>query len=163
MNSNEDRRSDGMRYYNPMCAAFPTEVGNHQDCWSNFSTEVSCNVPNIGAAGGAQNHNGLCELTQVLKLFTRDPLLPPSFRTLSMGKSTWCYGSGTLSLSPSLSSSASTDSSPSSATQSDSTCSTKRCKLEIKAFSLIMFTQICHKWDKDIRKCLHFVLAKCQV
>ena len=26
MNSEEDKRSDGMRHYNPMCAAFPTEV-----------------------------------------------------------------------------------------------------------------------------------------
>ena len=26
-----------------------------------------------------------------------------------------------------------------------------------------MYHKICHKWDKDIRKCLHFVLAKCQV
>jgi len=35
---------------NPMCAVFPTEV--------------SCTVPNIGAAGGEQNHNGLCVLSQ---------------------------------------------------------------------------------------------------
>lgn len=34
----------------PFCAAFPTEV--------------SCVIPNIGAAGGEQNHNGLCILTQ---------------------------------------------------------------------------------------------------
>ena len=33
-----------------MCAVFPTEV--------------SCTVPNIGAAGGEQNHNGLCVLSQ---------------------------------------------------------------------------------------------------
>ena len=30
-----------------------------------FPTEVSCNIPNIGAAGEAQSHNGLCVLTQV--------------------------------------------------------------------------------------------------
>jgi len=52
---------DVMQYYqmsvperkhqiNPMCAVFPTEV--------------SCTVPNIGAAGGEQNHNGLCVLSQ---------------------------------------------------------------------------------------------------
>jgi len=35
---------------NPMCAAFPTEV--------------SCELPTVGAAGGEQSHNGLCVLTQ---------------------------------------------------------------------------------------------------
>ena len=35
-----------------MCAVFPTEV--------------SCNIPNVGAAGDAQSHNGLCVLTQVI-------------------------------------------------------------------------------------------------
>eukprot|EP00092_Neocalanus_flemingeri_P010764 GFUD01011593.1.p1 GENE.GFUD01011593.1~~GFUD01011593.1.p1 ORF type:complete len:526 (+),score=111.55 GFUD01011593.1:72-1649(+) len=35
---------------NPMCATFPTEV--------------SCNIGSIGAAGGDQNSNGLCVLTQ---------------------------------------------------------------------------------------------------
>ena len=35
---------------NPLCQAFPTEV--------------SCTVPNIGAAGGEQSHNGLCVLSQ---------------------------------------------------------------------------------------------------
>ena len=29
MNSDADRKSDGMSYYNPMCAAFPTEVSLH--------------------------------------------------------------------------------------------------------------------------------------
>ena len=29
MNSDADRKSDGMSYYNPMCAAFPTEVSQH--------------------------------------------------------------------------------------------------------------------------------------
>ena len=36
---------------NPLCAVFPTEV--------------SCNIPNVGAAGNEQAHNGLCVLTQV--------------------------------------------------------------------------------------------------
>ena len=131
---------------------------------SNFPSKVSCLVPNIGAGGGTQQLSGLCILTQVLLTTVSLFLYPSLFRTLSMRKSTWSSGSGTLSLSPSLSSSASTDSSPSSATQSASTCSTKRWKLEIKAFNLILCNnQICHKWDKDIRKCLHFVLAKCQV
>jgi hypothetical protein len=35
---------------NPYCRAFPTDV--------------SCTVPNVGAAGGEQNHNGLCILSQ---------------------------------------------------------------------------------------------------
>ena len=29
-----------------------------------FPTEVSCNIPNVGAAGNEQAHNGLCVLTQ---------------------------------------------------------------------------------------------------
>ena len=29
-----------------------------------FPTEVSCELPNVGAAGGEQNHNGLCVLSQ---------------------------------------------------------------------------------------------------
>ena len=39
---------------NPLCAVFPTEV--------------SCNIPNVGAAGNEQAHNGLCVLTQVYRL-----------------------------------------------------------------------------------------------
>jgi len=35
---------------NPMCKAFPTEV--------------SCSLPNVGAAGGEQIHNGICVLSQ---------------------------------------------------------------------------------------------------
>jgi len=35
---------------NPTCAVFPTVT--------------SCNIPNVGAAGGEQYHNGLCVLTQ---------------------------------------------------------------------------------------------------
>ena len=35
---------------NPMCHAFPTEI--------------SCNLPNVGAAGNVQNQNGMCVLTQ---------------------------------------------------------------------------------------------------
>ena len=29
-----------------------------------FPTEVSCELPNVGAAGGEQNHNGICVLSQ---------------------------------------------------------------------------------------------------
>ena len=39
----------GMR--NPMCSLFPTEV--------------SCNIPTVGAGGDEQDNNGLCVLTQV--------------------------------------------------------------------------------------------------
>ena len=35
---------------NPMCSVFPTVT--------------SCNIPNVGAGGGEQMHNGLCVLTQ---------------------------------------------------------------------------------------------------
>ncbi len=31
---------------------------------STFPTEVSCTVPNIGAAGLEQHHNGMCVLSQ---------------------------------------------------------------------------------------------------
>jgi len=43
-------RPDRKAGTNPMCAVFPTEV--------------SCNIPNVGAAGGKQTSNGLCVLTQ---------------------------------------------------------------------------------------------------
>jgi len=43
-------REERRKGYNPMCEVFPTEV--------------SCNIPNIGAAGGKQISNGLCVLTQ---------------------------------------------------------------------------------------------------
>ena len=36
---------------NPMCSLFPTEV--------------SCNIPTVGAGGDEQDNNGLCVLTQV--------------------------------------------------------------------------------------------------
>ena len=36
--------------HNPMCAAFPTEI--------------SCSLPDVGAAGGTQMQNGMCVLTQ---------------------------------------------------------------------------------------------------
>jgi hypothetical protein len=45
-----DYRAEQKVVINPFCKVFPTEV--------------SCTVPNIGAAGGEQNHNGLCILSQ---------------------------------------------------------------------------------------------------
>ena len=39
-----------MEKVNPFCSTFPLEV--------------SCSVPNVGAAGGGQYHNGLCVLSQ---------------------------------------------------------------------------------------------------
>jgi len=46
----EERRSPEMGLKNPMCRVFPTVT--------------SCNLPNVGAGGGEQVHNGLCVLTQ---------------------------------------------------------------------------------------------------
>ena len=89
------------------------------------SFKVSCMVPNIGAAGGNQQHNGLCELTQVY-MACATFYLSLFFRTSSMGKSTSSSGSGSASLFSSLSSLFSTDFSPSSPTHCASTCSTKR-------------------------------------
>ena len=43
-------REDQEININPFCQTFPKEV--------------SCTVPNVGAAGGPQNHNGLCVLSQ---------------------------------------------------------------------------------------------------
>ena len=45
-----DRQNPEMAIRNPMCAVFPTVT--------------SCDIPNVGAAGGEQIHNGLCVLTQ---------------------------------------------------------------------------------------------------
>merc|ERR1719483_1366285 len=44
------RMDPDMNLRNPTCAVFPTVT--------------SCNIPNVGAAGGEQYHNGLCVLTQ---------------------------------------------------------------------------------------------------
>jgi len=46
----EERRSPELSLKNPMCRVFPTVT--------------SCNLPNVGAGGGEQIHNGLCVLTQ---------------------------------------------------------------------------------------------------
>merc|ERR1712088_1185082 len=46
-----DRQNRDLMLRNPLCAVFPTEV--------------SCNIPNVGAAGNEQAHNGLCVLTQI--------------------------------------------------------------------------------------------------
>jgi hypothetical protein len=48
--SEEERRSPELGLKNPMCRVFPTVT--------------SCNLPNVGAGGGEQVHNGLCVLTQ---------------------------------------------------------------------------------------------------
>jgi len=44
------RNDPELNMRNPSCAVFPTIT--------------SCNIPNVGAAGGSQFHNGLCVLTQ---------------------------------------------------------------------------------------------------
>jgi len=48
--SHEDRNDKELGLKNPMCTVFPTVT--------------SCNIPNVGAAGVAQMHNGMCVLTQ---------------------------------------------------------------------------------------------------
>jgi len=48
--SQKDRMDKELGLKNPMCTVFPTVT--------------SCNIPNVGAAGVAQVHNGLCVLTQ---------------------------------------------------------------------------------------------------
>jgi len=48
--SHRDRMNPTLGIRNPMCSVFPTVT--------------SCNIPNVGAAGGEQMHNGLCVLTQ---------------------------------------------------------------------------------------------------
>jgi len=48
--SQEERMDKELGLKNPMCTVFPTVT--------------SCNIPNVGAAGVAQVHNGLCVLTQ---------------------------------------------------------------------------------------------------
>jgi hypothetical protein len=48
--SYRERYDPNLMLRDPMCAVFPTEV--------------SCTIPNVGAAGGNQAHNGLCVLTQ---------------------------------------------------------------------------------------------------
>jgi len=48
--SYRDRMNPLMAIRNPMCSVFPTVT--------------SCNIPNVGAGGGEQMHNGLCVLTQ---------------------------------------------------------------------------------------------------
>eukprot|EP00088_Acartia_fossae_P035740 TRINITY_DN36869_c0_g1_i1.p1 TRINITY_DN36869_c0_g1~~TRINITY_DN36869_c0_g1_i1.p1 ORF type:complete len:424 (-),score=70.36 TRINITY_DN36869_c0_g1_i1:104-1375(-) len=45
-----ERNDPNLMIRDPMCAVFPTQV--------------SCTIPNVGAAGGNQDHNGLCVLSQ---------------------------------------------------------------------------------------------------
>ena len=46
----QDRNNPELGLKNPMCTVFPTVT--------------SCTIPNVGASGVAQYHNGLCVLTQ---------------------------------------------------------------------------------------------------
>ena len=48
--SQQERNDPELGLRNPMCTVFPTVT--------------SCTIPNVGAAGVAQYHNGLCVLTQ---------------------------------------------------------------------------------------------------
>jgi len=108
--------SGGIR--NPMCAVFPTEV--------------SCSIPNIGAAGDAQSHNGLCVLTQniinekiyLVLWFWYAFLVPYCVLTLFYRVLTLFF--------------------------------------ESVRFALI-YKAIRHKYDKDVQKCLTYVLSKAQL
>ena len=48
--SQQERNDPELGLRNPMCTVFPTVT--------------SCTIPNVGASGVAQYHNGLCVLTQ---------------------------------------------------------------------------------------------------
>merc|ERR1719244_2172075 len=103
---------------NPMCAVFPTEV--------------SCSIPNVGAAGDAQSHNGLCVLTQniinekiyLVLWFWYAFLIPYSVLSLFYRVFTLFFDS--------------------------------------IRFGLI-YKVIRHKYDKDIHRCLTYVLSKSQL
>jgi len=113
-----DRVSMNGGLRNPMCSVFPTEV--------------SCNIPNIGAAGDDQMHNGLCVLTQniinekiyLALWFWYAFLIPYSILSLFYRVFTLFF--------------------------------------ENIRFGLIYKT-IRHKYDKDIHKCLKYVLSKSQL
>ena len=67
--SAQDRRSVAGGLRNPMCRyrqSVATVASVTSIMCSLFPTEVSCTVPNVGAGGTDQLHNGLCVLTQVI-------------------------------------------------------------------------------------------------
>ena len=64
MNSEEDKRSDGMRHYNPMCAAFPTEVeAQDSRSWSILSIQLSLQGVLFGAKHRCWRRNSTTQWT----------------------------------------------------------------------------------------------------
>jgi len=114
----EERIHTDSNLSNPMCNVFPTEV--------------SCTIPNVGAAGEGQFHNGLCVLSQnivnekiyLAVWFWYAFLVPYAILAMFFRLFTIFFD-------------------------------------KIR-FNLIYKT-IRHKYDKDIRKCLQYVLAKGQI
>merc|ERR1712223_2024683 len=113
-----DRQNRDLMLRNPLCAVFPTEV--------------SCNIPNVGAAGNEQAHNGLCVLTQ--NIINEKIYLFLWF---------WFMFLFTVSI---------------------FFVFYRICPLFFEKLRFqLLFKTVRHKYDEDIRKCLEYVLSKCQI
>merc|ERR1719220_1192318 len=113
-----DRQNRDLMLRNPLCAVFPTEV--------------SCNIPNVGAAGNEQAHNGLCVLTQ--NIINEKIYLFLWF---------WFMFLFTVSI---------------------FFVFYRICTLFFEKLRFqLLFKTVRHKYDEDIRKCLEYVLSKCQM
>jgi len=113
-----DRQNRDLMLRNPLCAVFPTEV--------------SCNIPNVGAAGNEQAHNGLCVLTQ--NIINEKIYLFLWF---------WFMFLFTVSI---------------------FFVFYRICTLFFEKLRFqLLFKTVRHKYDEDIRKCLEYVLSKCQI
>lgn len=118
---------DVLRYYqlsraerklvvSPFCATFPTEV--------------SCTVPNIGAAGGEQHHNGLCVLSQ--NIINEKIYLVVWWYLVFLCITSVLFVVYRLCI----------------------------CLFEPLRFQLL-YVQIRHKYDEDVKKSLQFVMRRC--
>merc|ERR1712227_671406 len=113
-----DRQNKDLMLRNPLCAVFPTEV--------------SCNIPNVGAAGNEQAHNGLCVLTQ--NIINEKIFLFLWF---------WFMFLFTVSI---------------------FFVFYRICTLFFEKLRFqLLFKTVRHKYVEDIRKCLEYVLSKCQI
>merc|ERR1711981_416000 len=113
-----DRQNRDLMLRNPLCAVFPTEV--------------SCNIPNVGAAGNEQAHNGLCVLTQ--NIINEKIYLFLWF---------WFMFLFTVSI---------------------FFVFYRICTLFFEKLRFqLLFKTVRHKYDEDIKKCLEYVLSKCQI
>ncbi len=109
-------RAERKLVVSPFCATFPTEV--------------SCTVPNIGAAGGEQHHNGMCVLSQ--NILNEKIYLVVWWYLVFLCMISVIFIVYRLSV----------------------------CLFEPIRFQLL-YVQIRHKYDDDVRKALRFVLSKC--